>query len=154
MSDWAVTVLFRGTIGRSGIARIEDSLPEASAADVPEAGQATVTVHVTAESALVATAAVLSLVTQVMEGRLIVGLEVLDEAEYERRATLPTTPELVGASEAAELLGVTRQRVHQLHATHAGFPEPLIRVRMGPLWDRRAVEAFARRSERRPRAAG
>lgn len=76
-------------------------------------------------------------------------IEFMTLAEYERRADEPTLPVLVGSSEVAEILGVSRQRVHQLR-THPGFPSPLVEVAMGPLWDERAVEAFARDWARKP----
>lgn len=50
---------------------------------------------------------------------------------------------LMGLTEIAELLGVTRQRAHQLAATY-GFPEPLARLAVGPIWSRKDVERWAR----------
>lgn len=44
---------------------------------------------------------------------------------------------------AAEELGVTRQRLHQLHRDHPDFPDPLYQLRTGPLWARAAVTTFA-----------
>ena len=56
-------------------------------------------------------------------------------------------PDLLGAAEIAALLGVSRQRVTQL--THApGFPPPVLRLKMGALWDGRAVRDWA--AENRP----
>ena len=46
----------------------------------------------------------------------------------------PTLPELVSAPEAGEILGVSPQRVHELAAGHAGFPEPVYELRTGKLW--------------------
>lgn len=79
----------------------------------------------------------------------VAAVEVLSLEELERRAYAPTMPTLVGASEVAAMLGVTRQRVHQLRG-HPAFPEPLVEVAMGPLWDERAVEKFGRVWERKP----
>jgi len=62
----------------------------------------------------------------------------------------PNYPDLVSGPEAAELLGVSRQRLHQLAQEHAGFPEPLYRLRVGSLWVRSGIEAFGRRWERKP----
>lgn len=58
---------------------------------------------------------------------------------------------MVAGPEIGELLGVSRQRVHQLQATPA-FPAPLVQLRTGPVWDRRAVEAYARSPARQPNA--
>lgn len=77
-------------------------------------------------------------------------LEVLEEEEYIRRADEPTLPELVSAPEVAQILGgVSRQRVHQLRET-AAFPAPLYELRTGAIWDRRAIERFAREWTRKP----
>jgi predicted DNA-binding transcriptional regulator AlpA len=51
--------------------------------------------------------------------------------------------ELLGLSELAELLGVSKQRADQL-ARQNGFPDPVAVLRGGRLWDRAAVEAWAR----------
>jgi hypothetical protein len=62
----------------------------------------------------------------------------------------PTLPELVSGPEAAEILGVSSQRLHELAAGHAGFPEPMYELRTGKLWLRDAIEAFSSRWERKP----
>jgi hypothetical protein len=62
----------------------------------------------------------------------------------------PTLPELVSAPEAGEILGVSPQRVHELAAGKAGFPEPMYELRTGKLWLRSAIEAFSQRWERKP----
>jgi hypothetical protein len=62
----------------------------------------------------------------------------------------PTLPELVSAPEAAEMLDVSPQRVHELAGGHAAFPEPMYELRSGKLWLRDAIEAFSRRWERKP----
>lgn len=79
----------------------------------------------------------------------ILAVEAQTEAEHERKADAPTLPELVGASEVAGMLGVSRQRVYRLRE-HSSFPAPLVEVAMGPLWDARAVQAFAAEWDRRP----
>ncbi len=71
--------------------------------------------------------------------------DVLD-AENER----PTLPALVSAPEAAEILGVSAQRVHELAAASPRFPEAAYELRTGKLWLRDAVHAFGRRWERKP----
>jgi predicted DNA-binding transcriptional regulator AlpA len=56
-------------------------------------------------------------------------------------------PELVGATEIADLLGVTRQRVQQL-ANEAGFPAPVAILKMGKVWVLDDVRAWAERTGR------
>ena len=57
--------------------------------------------------------------------------------------------QLVGAQEIADLLGITRQRVHQLRLS-PGFPEPVVRMAMGLAWYWPDVEAWARKTGRYP----
>jgi len=80
----------------------------------------------------------------------MVRLEATRQDVLESELAQPNYPELVSGPEAAELLGVSRQRLHQLAQEHAGFPEPLYRLRVGPLWVRSGIEAFGRRWERKP----
>jgi hypothetical protein len=79
-------------------------------------------------------------VTDAIAGLLraeIVEVQVLTEAEFERRLERPRVPELWGVSEAAEFLGVTPPRIDQLEKEN---PEKLPRVtklkgRQGPrIW--------------------
>lgn len=48
-------------------------------------------------------------------------------------AEMADPPALVGIPEAADLLGVSAQRVKQLRHD-PDFPPPAIRLRMGPAW--------------------
>lgn len=59
------------------------------------------------------------------------------------------TDHLVGAFEIAGMLGVSRQRVHQLAVT-SGFPWPVADLASGRVWKRQAVEEWARRTGRLP----
>ncbi|MGI8577764.1 MAG: helix-turn-helix transcriptional regulator [Nocardioidaceae bacterium] len=76
-------------------------------------------------------------------------VDVVSSQEHERRAEAPTLPQLVSSPDVAEMLGVSRQRIHQLASTD-GFPDPLYRLRTGPVWDAREIEHFARNWDRRP----
>lgn len=71
--------------------------------------------------------------------------DVLDAANAR-----PTLPELVSLPEAAELLGVSPQRVRELSANNAGFPAPMYELRTGKLWLKDAIDIFAQRWERKP----
>jgi predicted DNA-binding transcriptional regulator AlpA len=53
----------------------------------------------------------------------------------------PPFPEVVTAPEVAEILGITRQRVHTLAAQNKDFP-PAIRVGSVRCWYRAAIEQF------------
>lgn len=54
---------------------------------------------------------------------------------------------LMGTTEVAQLLGISRQRVHQI-ATADGFPEPVARLAAGPVWESADVEDWAREQGR------
>lgn len=56
-------------------------------------------------------------------------------------------PDVLGVSEIADLLGLTRQRVLQL-ANDPTFPRPTI-LKGGKIWDRADVLEWARRTERK-----
>ncbi|MEX0665557.1 MAG: DNA-binding protein [Acidimicrobiia bacterium] len=58
--------------------------------------------------------------------------------------------ELVGVAEIADLLGVTRQRVHQLMTEQANFPEPVADLAAGKIWLKEDVVAWAETWDRRP----
>lgn len=55
-------------------------------------------------------------------------------------------PDVLGVSEIADMLGLTRQRVLQLCAS-PGFPEPTI-LKGGKIWDRTDVLEWAKRTGR------
>ena len=61
----------------------------------------------------------------------VVEARVLPWAEFEAELERPTLPDLVSGPEAAEILGVSRQRVHQLAHQHPDFPAPAYRLRAG-----------------------
>lgn len=79
---------------------------------------------------------------------LLVGLEVITADEQDRRLSEPAYPELVGVTEIAKMLGVSRQRASALQ-TAAGFPHPLQVLASGPVWPRTWVERFAETWERK-----
>ena len=58
---------------------------------------------------------------------------------------------LMGASEIADLLSVSRQRASQL-ASRRDFPEPAAVLRQGGVWFAEDVEAWAAETGRLPRA--
>jgi hypothetical protein len=59
-------------------------------------------------------------------------------------------PDLVSVPEAAEILGVSPQRVHVLARENSSFPRPAYALRSGKIWLRGAVERFAETWERKP----
>ena len=110
-------------------------------------GGVSVTVHVSAESAQQALED--SAHVDAIAGAAPIGLQVLTDAEHERRAASRVMPELMSSADVAHHLKVSRQRVHQLRSTTA-FPEPLANLRGGPIWDAAAIRAFASTWTRKP----
>lgn len=86
----------------------------------------------------------------------VTAAEVLRADESERRRALWTFPVLLGLSEVAARLGISRQRAHKL-AMHTEFPPPVARLASGPIWSADDVDRFestwAHRSSRAPYVA-
>ncbi len=76
-------------------------------------------------------------------------MEVTTIAQQDAELATSGFPDVVGVSEAAALLGVSRQRLDQLTARD-DFPEPMVRLAAGPIWLRWSIEAFLRRWPRKP----
>jgi hypothetical protein len=80
-------------------------------------------------------------------GLPIIPLRVLDVrtfAVHDVELEQPAIPELVSVSEIADILGVSRQRAHQL-TKRPDFPEPIARLGAGPVWTRPSLNLFVER---------
>lgn len=148
--DWVVDLTFDADPDVETMIGWEESLAEfdGSVARVPGRG-VTVTVYVGGGLAMLAAAEVVTSMVRGVVRKDPIGVEVIRESEWRRRAEAPTMPELMSAAEIAEELGVARQRVHQLRST-ASFPAPLAELRGGAVWDAAAVRQFAAAWERKP----
>jgi hypothetical protein len=71
----------------------------------------------------------------------VVRAEALTFEELDRDLETPNFPELVGVSEIAELLGVSRQRASAV-AKRADFPTPIASLASGPVWTRPSLNRF------------
>jgi len=60
------------------------------------------------------------------------------------------TSHLVGLSEIATMLGVSRQRAGQLVRDYDDFPPPVAELASGRIWETTAVEAWAKAHPVRP----
>ena len=69
--------------------------------------------------------------------------------ELDRPFDMPNLPELVGISEIAATLGVSRQRAHAL-AHRDDFPEPVARLASGSVWTRPSITLFVESWKRKP----
>lgn len=80
----------------------------------------------------------------------VVRLEAVTDDVLEEELAIPNYPDLVSGPEAAAILGVSRQRVHQLATTNSRFPTPLYKLAVGSLWVRAGIEKFADEWNRKP----
>jgi hypothetical protein len=66
-------------------------------------------------------------------------------------------PEIVGAGEAAEILGIGNTNFSHLRKNLAGtpssFPEPVVQLKCGPIWLKKDVEKYASSYSPRRRSA-
>jgi predicted DNA-binding transcriptional regulator AlpA len=57
---------------------------------------------------------------------------------------------LMGATEVAAYLGVSRQRVLELRQKNEKFPDPAAKLKSGPVWDKAAIDIFVDQWDRKP----
>jgi len=77
-------------------------------------------------------------------GAAMVGLEEPGIRRLEIADAALEPDELMGATDVARLLGVSRQRVYQL-SSEAAFPAPAAHLARGAVWSRADVEAWSER---------
>lgn len=68
--------------------------------------------------------------------------------ELDRELQRSNAPQMVGVSEVAGILGVTRQRALEV-SRRPDFPKPIAELAAGPVWNRHAVARFLERWPRR-----
>lgn len=61
--------------------------------------------------------------------------------------TKAVMPELVGVAESAEILGWDRRKV-STYIKRGVFPEPVQRLRSGPLWTRKQIDEYRDRNNK------
>lgn len=161
VSEYSVTVETKAPEGddqRVGVAAVEGLMDlladyDGIVSGGPEWDSWDASVGVEADSAAEATSAGAGVILERAEKAglpiwPVVRLEVIDE---EALNEVPTgLPDLVSGPEVGRILGVNRQRVHQLAHQHSQFPKPLYQLGVGSLWDRHAIERFAQQWERKP----
>lgn len=145
---WVATLTFERGLDADDLIRWDEALVEYDGSVGQHEQGIDATVYVEALDPIEAAEAARHAIRLVTPAEPI-GIEVVTESEWQRRAGAPTLPELVGSAEAAEMLGVSRQRVHQLR-TATAFPAPLFELRTGPIFDAEAVRRFAAEWNRKP----
>jgi hypothetical protein len=78
----------------------------------------------------------------------LAGRDALLSVEVTALLSVEVTPDVVGVSEAATLLGWDRRRV-ATYVRRGAFPEPIAALASGRVWRREDVEAFGRARLRR-----
>ncbi|MGH8907689.1 MAG: hypothetical protein ACRD0K_14495 [Egibacteraceae bacterium] len=77
-------------------------------------------------------------------------VEAVEEHTLEDELSASNFPDLVGVAEAAQLLGVSKQRVSTMAREHRSFPRPMVELAAGPVWLRGAIESFRDQRTRLP----
>lgn len=77
------------------------------------------------------------------------GARTLTVADLQRELDKPAIPDLVGVAEVAEELRVSKARVNELQDSPA-FPEPVARLKSGPIWTRPSLTRFLESWDRKP----
>ena len=153
-TTWAVTMTLKGSPSEEILVELDEQLPWGGiVAAIPRLRQFTVTAMVEApdleKASSMVVGDILEMVRPYVDGDPV-GIETVDLQEYDRRADEPTIPEIVSTPEVAVILGVSRQRVHQLLADNPRFPQPILRVGSGPLWIADAIHKFKNEWNRKP----
>jgi predicted DNA-binding transcriptional regulator AlpA len=76
-------------------------------------------------------------------------LELVRQDVAEAELARPQLPDLVGTQEVTRMLGVSRQRLHELRSADR-FPRPVMRIAAGPLWLKTTIDAHLETWNRRP----
>ena len=150
MRDWSVTVQAVGAATTTDALRAGLEHAGALGATVSiGAGSVSATFDVEARSATEAGAVAAQIFDRAGGGADVVRLEATTADQGAGTPSDAPVPDLVGVSEAAAILGVSRQRAWQLK-DHSAFPSQLAELKSGPIWLRSSIEDFARTWERRP----
>jgi hypothetical protein len=155
MTEWSVYCEARGAAkSRLPLDQLMDLLVEDGAAVSGGCGQWSATVTVDALDALGAAGAGARLVEKAaaragMPDWPFVKVEVIDHDVLAEELAVPNFPDLVGAAEAAQLLGVTKSRFHMIRQK-SDFPAPMVELAAGPLWLRATIDAYNEQWTRTP----
>ncbi len=159
MSEWTVAVglaaeVELGSPAEDRIAILAEKL--AALAPSVSVGQRSFTVRVAVEAidAVEASATAVADVVYALEAAglpsgSVQELEVTEWSLFEKRLEEPPYPDLVGITEIAELLDVSRQRASEL-ARSSKFPVPHADLAAGPVWLKPNVMGFVKEWDRKP----
>ena len=137
---WAVTLSFRVNLDEKSLSALAHQLQKeanASLADLP--GHIEVTACEPGPDELRAASSVKKRVADLVPGDVCaVKIALQDEDAPNGEFTLP---QVVSSPDAAAILGISRQRLHQIRG-NPDFPPPLFQLPTGPIWGRDAIERY------------
>lgn len=117
-------------------------------------GRLSVTLAVEAPTLRQATEAALKSSREAIQGAevklTLTEVRVVTTEQLRRELEQPRGADLVGVVEAAQILGISRQRLDELVQTRNDFPPPIARLSTGKIFTRASIEAFNQRWERKP----
>lgn len=156
--EWSVHIEvthgLRDEESRQVLERVLEVLAPESAAGSAGAGMLDVQLSVEADSIVTAATQALRVFTNALRKAGsprrygIMAMDVETAEHLEARLRQPDPP-MVGISELAQLLGVTKQRASQL-AQRRDFPAPYQQLASGPIWRKGDLSRFMEEWSRRP----
>lgn len=148
MRDWTVSVAWDASVAVTD--DLLGSVAEIGGVAIGEPGRRRVetTLTIEADGPAEAVAAAVATVGAVIPGT-VARTEVMTTEEHDHRLAEPAFPELVGITEIAEMLGVSRQRASALQALQT-FPAPVAVLASGPIFRRADLSRFESAWDRRP----
>ncbi|HVA07712.1 MAG TPA: hypothetical protein VNG12_13320 [Acidimicrobiales bacterium] len=79
----------------------------------------------------------------------VIRTEAVEQNIFHAQLEISNLPDFLGTTEVTELLGVSRQRLHQLRAS-GRFPDPAYEMAATPLWIRSTIDTFLAGWDRSP----
>jgi predicted DNA-binding transcriptional regulator AlpA len=79
----------------------------------------------------------------------VVRTEAVESDTFHAELEVSNFPNILGTTEVTEMLGVSRQRLHELRSL-GRFPEPMVELAATPLWIRSTVDSFLAGWSRKP----
>jgi len=148
---WYVTLDFSGAIASVDPDQAMDKLAKSRVTMTEGPGRLGFSLVVKAASPIAAASKGATLIQKTLrQPGDLEAVEVVSVEDGDKALEQRNYPDLVGVSEVAELLGVSRQRVSEL-AKVDYFPKPLAHLKSGPVWDRVSLTHFLEDWDRSPR---
>ncbi len=150
MIEWSVRIELAGAFTEEDADRVTTILAENSPATGFGPGELDAQFCVEARNAQDAIRKGINLlIAALKEQARVIGVEALSMEDLDRSITESNAPDLVGVSELAGLLKVSKQRISKLSSA-AEFPKPIATLAAGPIWRKIAIARFVEAWERRP----